>query len=71
MVLGFFSVLHPIHIVVATLSKIVTRAITLERAIKKRKKTTKTKNYAKKITSDNFTRSNKEKSNISVAILEK
>ena len=47
------------------------RAITLEREPSKKKQRTDTKNGAKRIKSDNFTRSNKEKSNIAIAILEK
>ena len=49
--------------------KIVGRAITLEPY--KKKQRTDTKKDAKRIKSDNFTRSNKEKSNIDIAILEK
>ena len=41
-----------------------------ERAIKKKQRTD-TKKDAKRIKSDNFTRSNREKSNIAIAILEK
>ena len=41
-----------------------------ERAIKK-KQNTDTKKVAKRINIDNFTRSNREKSNIAIAILEK
>ena len=50
---------------------IVWRAITLERKPSKKKQTTDIKKDAKRIISDNFTRSNKEKSNIDIAILEK
>ena len=66
---------------------IVGRAITLERKPSKKKQRTDnkkkqrtdtkkkqrtdTKKVAKKIKSDNFTRCNKEKSNIAIAILEK
>ena len=45
--------------------------ITLERKPSKKKQRTDTKKDAKKIKSDNFTRSNREKSNIAIAILEK
>ena len=45
---------------------IVGRAITIEREIKKRNY-----NKYKKIKCDNFTRSNREKSNIAIAILGK
>ena len=50
---------------------IVGRAITLERKPSKRNKTTDTKKEAKMIKRHNFTRSNTEKSNIVIAILEK
>ena len=50
---------------------IVGRAITLEREPSKKKQRTETKKDAKRIKSDNFTRSNREKSNIAIAILEK
>ena len=50
---------------------IVGRAITLERKISKKKQRTDTKKDAKRIKSDNFTWSNREKSNIAIAILEK
>jgi hypothetical protein len=50
---------------------IVGRAITLEREPSKKKQRTDTNKDAKRIRSDNFTRSNKEKSNIATAILEK
>ena len=46
---------------------IVRRAINLGKVIKK----TETKNEAKKIRSNNFTKHNREKSNIAIAILEK
>ena len=49
---------------------IVGRAITLEREPSKKKQRTDTKNDAKRIKSDNFTRSNREKSNIAITILE-
>ena len=49
---------------------IVGRAITLKREPSKRKQRIDTKNDAKRIKSDNFTRSNREKSNIAIAILE-
>jgi hypothetical protein len=52
-------------------SKIVGRAITLEREPSKKKQRTDTKKDAKRIKSDNFTKSNREKSNIAIAILEK
>ena len=42
------------------------RAITIEREIKRKSKEI----IAKKIRSNNFTRSNREKSNITIAILE-
>ena len=50
---------------------IVGRVITLERKQTKKKQKTDSKKDAKGIKSDNFTRSNREKSNISIAILEK
>ena len=50
---------------------IVGRVITREREQSKKKQRTDTKNKAKKIKSDNFTRGNREKSNIAIAILEK
>ena len=50
---------------------IVGRAITLEREQSKRSKELIKKKNAKRIKSDNFTRSNREKSNIAIAILEK
>ena len=43
----------------------------LEREPSKKKQRTDTKKDTKKIKNDNFTRSNKEKSNIAIAILEK
>jgi hypothetical protein len=49
----------------------VGRAITLERKPSKKKQRTDTKKDAKRIKSDNFTRSNREKSNIAIAIMEK
>ena len=49
---------------------IVGRAITLERKPFKKKQRTDTKKDAKRIKSDNFTRSNREKSNIAIAIFE-
>jgi len=48
----------------------VGRAITLEREPSKEKHRTDTKKDAKRIKSDNFTRSNREKSNIAITILE-
>ena len=45
--------------------------ITLERKPSKKKRRTDTKKDAKRIKSNNFTRSNIEKSNIAIAILEK
>ena len=48
---------------------IVGRAITLEREPTKNKQRTNKKD-AKRIKSDNFTRGNREKSNIAIAILE-
>ena len=50
---------------------IVGRAITLEKKPLKKKQRTNTKKDAKRIKSDNFTRSNREKSNIAIAIFEK
>ena len=50
---------------------LVGRAITLEREPSKKKQRTYTKKDAKSIKSDNFTRGNREKSNIAIAILEK
>ena len=50
---------------------IVGRAITLERERSKKKQRTDTKKVAKRIKSDNFTRSNREKFNIAMVILEK
>jgi hypothetical protein len=47
------------------------RAITLEREPTKKKQRTDTFKDAKRIKIDNFTRSNREKSNIAIAILEK
>jgi hypothetical protein len=47
------------------------RATTLERKTSKKKQRTDTKKDEKRIKSDNLTRSNREKSNIAVAILEK
>ena len=49
---------------------IVGRAITLERKPSKKKQRTDTKMDAKRIKSDNFTRSNREKSYFAIAILE-
>ena len=43
----------------------------IQSAKTKKKQRTDTKKYAKRIKSDNFTRSNREKSNIAIAILEK
>ena len=48
---------------------IVGRAITLEREPSKKKQRTDTKKDAKRIKSDNFTRGNREKSKIAIAIL--
>ena len=50
---------------------IVRRAITLKREPSNKLQRTDTKKDAKKIKIDNFKRSNKEKSNIAIAILEK
>ena len=50
---------------------IVGRAINLERKPSKKKQRTDTKKDAKWIKSDNFTRSNREKFNIAIAILGK
>jgi hypothetical protein len=47
---------------------IVGRTISLEREPSKKKQITDTKKDAKRIKSDNFTRSNREKSNIAIAI---
>ena len=49
----------------------VGRAINLKREQSNKKQWTDTKKDAKKIKSDNFTWSNREKSNIAIAILEK
>ena len=49
----------------------VERAITLERKPSKKKQRTNTKKDAKRIKSNNFTRSNREKFNIAIEILEK
>ena len=49
---------------------IVGRAITLEREQSKKKQRTDTKKDAKRIKSDNFTRGNREKFNIAIAIFE-
>jgi hypothetical protein len=49
---------------------IVGRAITLEGKPSKKKQRTDTKNDTKRIKSDNFTWSNREKYNIAIAILE-
>ena len=46
----------------------VGRAITLEREPSKKKQTTDTKKDAKRIKSDNFTRRNRKKSNITIYI---
>jgi hypothetical protein len=51
--------------------KVVWRAITIEKEIEKKKQKKYTKNEAKKIKSNNFTMSNREKSNITIAIMEK
>jgi len=48
---------------------IVGRAITLERKPSKKKQRSDTKKDANRIKSDNFTRSNREKSNIAITIL--
>ena len=48
---------------------IVRKAITLERKPSKKKQKANTKKGAKRIKSDTFTRSNREKSNIAIAIL--
>ena len=53
--------------IVISLPTIVT-AITLEREPSKKRQRTNTKKYAKRIKSDNFTRSNREKSNIAIAM---
>ena len=50
---------------------IVERAITFERKPSKKKQKTDSKKDAKRIKSDNFTRSNTKKSNIAIAIFEK
>ena len=50
---------------------IVGRAITLEKEPSKKKQRPDTKKDAKRIEINNFTRSNREKSNIAIAILEK
>ena len=51
--------------------QLVGRAITSEREPSKKKQRTDTKKNGKRIKSDNFTRSNREESNIAIAILEK
>ena len=48
----------------------VGRSITLGRKPSKKKQRTDTKKDAKRIKSDTFTRGNREKSNIAIAILE-
>ena len=53
-----------------SLKMIVGRNITLEREPPKKKQRTDTKKSAKRIKSDNFTSSNREKINIAIAILE-
>ena len=53
------------------LSLSLLRVRTLERKPSKKKQRTDTKKYAKRIKSDNFTRSNREKSIIAIAILER
>ena len=50
---------------------IIGREITIERKPSKKKQRTDNKKDAKRIKSDNFTRSSREKSNIVIAILEK
>ena len=67
MVHGFFSVLLPYNY---RSSNYCDRTITLEREPSKKKQRTDTKKDAKRIKSDNFTRVNREKSNIAIAILE-
>ena len=54
-----------------SLSRYFLLAITLERKPSEKKQRTDTKKDAKVIKSDNFTRSNREKSNIAISILEK
>ena len=74
MVHGLFSVLLPIYVVFALSTiaiAIVGRAKILERKLTKKKQKTDTKKDRKRIKNDNFTRSNSEKSNIAIAILEK
>ena len=50
---------------------IIGRTITLERDPLKKKQRTDTKKEVKRIKSDNFTRCNREKFNIAIAILKK
>ena len=57
--------------VIFSISPLVGRAITSEKESSKKKQRTDTKKVAKRIKSDNFTRSNREKSNIAIAKLEK
>ena len=56
------------HVTIAI--AIVGRAITLEREPSQKKQRTDTKKDAKGIKSENFTRGNREKSNIAIAILD-
>jgi hypothetical protein len=60
-ILDFFSIAP--HLVIA-----LGRAITFEREPSKKKQRTNNKKDAKMIKSDNFTRSNREKSNIAIPI---
>ena len=59
------------HQNVKSIITIVGRAIILEGEPSKKKQRTDTKKDVKRIKSDNFTRSNREKSNIAISILEK
>ena len=63
---GKLFALRAITIAIAILG----RAITLERKPSKKKQRTDTKKDAKRIKSDNFTRSNREKSNIVFKIIQ-
>ena len=50
---------------------IVVKVLTIEREIKEKEQKNYFKNKAKKNKSDNFTRRNRKKNNIAIAILEK
>ena len=70
---GFFSVLLPIQLSLFQLlrQQYLSRAISLERKQSKKKHRTDTKKDSKRIKSDNYARSDREKSNIAIAILTK